>query len=67
MHPAVGERLARDCNLESARPADLAKRRRLVWDVEKKLAEDAARAIISQAVACAQPYLKVCVCSTIPQ
>ena len=50
LHPAVEEpleQLARDCNPESARETDLAKRRQLVWDVEKKLAEDVARAIIS--------------------
>jgi hypothetical protein len=40
-----------------------AKRRQLVWDVEKKLAEDVARPIISQGVAdlCRQPYVKSCV------
>jgi peptide/nickel transport system substrate-binding protein len=43
-----------------SRETDLAKRRKLVWDVEKKLAEDVARPIITQGVAglCWQPYVK---------
>ena len=43
-----------------SRETDLAKRRKLVWDVEKRLAEDVARPIITQGVAglCWQPYVK---------
>ena len=43
-----------------SRETDLAKRRKLVWDVEKKLAEDVARPIITQGVAglCWQPTVK---------
>ena len=43
-----------------SRETDLAKRRKLVWDVEKKLAEDVARPIITQGVTglCWQPYVK---------
>jgi peptide/nickel transport system substrate-binding protein len=39
---------------------DQAKRKMLVWDIEKKLAEDGARAIIFYAPAgfCRQPYVK---------
>ena len=45
---------------QQSRETDLAKRRKLVWDVEKKLAEDVARPIITQGVAglCWQPYVK---------
>jgi peptide/nickel transport system substrate-binding protein len=43
-----------------SRESDAAKRRKIVWDVEKKLAEDVARPIITQGVTglCWQPYVK---------
>jgi peptide/nickel transport system substrate-binding protein len=43
-----------------SRETDLAKRRSLVWEVEKKLAEDVARPIIMQNVTglCWQPHVK---------
>jgi peptide/nickel transport system substrate-binding protein len=45
---------------QQSRETDLAKRRSLVWEVEKKLAEDVARPIIAQGVAglCWQPYVR---------
>lgn len=45
---------------QQSREADLAKRRSLVWEVEKRLAEDVARPIIAQGIAgvCWQPYVK---------
>ena len=45
---------------QQSRETDLAKRRKLVWEVEKKLAEDVARPIITQNVTglCWQPYVK---------
>jgi peptide/nickel transport system substrate-binding protein len=45
---------------QQSRETDLAKRRSLVWEVEKKLAEDVARPIIMHNVAglCWQPYVK---------
>ena len=44
---------------QQSREIDREKRRRLVWEVEKKLAEDVARPIITQGVAglCWQPYV----------
>jgi peptide/nickel transport system substrate-binding protein len=53
--PAVDELIDRQ-----SREIDVAKRRTLVWEVEKRLAEDVARPIIMQGVAglCWQPYLK---------
>jgi peptide/nickel transport system substrate-binding protein len=43
-----------------SRESDLAKRKSLVWEVEKNLAEDVARPIIMQGVAgfCWQPYVR---------
>ena len=40
--------------------ADTAKRRELVWQIERKLAEDGARPVIfyTRAAACWQPYVK---------
>jgi peptide/nickel transport system substrate-binding protein len=45
---------------EQSRETDLPRRRSMVWDVERKLAEDVARPIIMQNVAglCWQPYVK---------
>ena len=45
---------------QQSRETDLAKRRSLVWEVEKKLAEDVARPIIAQGVAglCWHPHVK---------
>jgi peptide/nickel transport system substrate-binding protein len=45
---------------QQSRETDAGKRRALVWEVEKKLAEDVARPIIAQGVAglCWQPYVK---------
>jgi peptide/nickel transport system substrate-binding protein len=44
---------------QSAEP-DLAKRKKLVWDIDKKLQEDVARPIIfhARAATCWQPYVK---------
>ena len=54
-NPAVDKLIDRQ-----SQETDLAKRRTLVWEVEKKLAEDVARPIIMQGVAglCWQPYVK---------
>ena len=45
---------------QQSRETDLTKRRKLVWEVERKLAEDVARPIILQYVTglCWQPYVK---------
>ena len=45
---------------EQSRETDLSKRKGLVWTIERKLAEDVARPIISQNVTglCWQPYVK---------
>ena len=45
---------------QQSRETDLGKRRQLVWEVERKLAEDVARPIMTQGVAglCWQPYVK---------
>jgi peptide/nickel transport system substrate-binding protein len=45
---------------QQSRETDLARRRKLVWNVEKRLAEDVARPIIAQGVTglCWQPYVK---------
>jgi peptide/nickel transport system substrate-binding protein len=45
---------------QQSRETDLDKRKRLVWEVERKLVEDVARPIITQGVAglCWQPYVK---------
>jgi peptide/nickel transport system substrate-binding protein len=45
---------------QQSRETDVAKRRRLVWEVEKTLAKDVARPIVTQGISglCWQPYVK---------
>jgi peptide/nickel transport system substrate-binding protein len=45
---------------KQSRETDVAKRKQIVWEIEKQLAEDFARPIISyeRAATCWQPYLK---------
>jgi peptide/nickel transport system substrate-binding protein len=40
--------------------ADAGKRRQLVWDIERRLAQDASRPVLlySRFASCRQPYLK---------
>jgi peptide/nickel transport system substrate-binding protein len=45
---------------EQSQEADVEKRRKIVWEIERKLAEDVARPIFyhNKAATCWQPHLK---------
>ena len=58
--PTTATRRSRSCSTSSRQETDVAKRKKLVWDIDKKLQEDVARPIIfhGRQGTCWQPYVK---------
>src|SRR5262247_2970660 len=57
--PAIATRKSRSCG-EQSQETDINKRKKLVWEIDRKLQEDVARPIIFHARTgtCWQPYVK---------
>jgi peptide/nickel transport system substrate-binding protein len=58
--PAIATRKSRSYSDEQSQETDINKRKKLVWEIDKKLQEDVARPIIfhSRMGTCWQPYVK---------
>ena len=58
--PTTAIRRSRSCSTQQSVETDIDKRKKLVWEIDKKLQEDVARPIIyhGRAGTCWQPYVK---------